>query len=575
MKKTTLSLLFLPLLLQANTSDFSLVLNQEYPSSLHSVTQNHDRTISAIGISRSFHKNATQSQTFTDPFEYLRYTSNRYGSNIHLITIDNKANILQDKAYKLPKFNEALSLLKTPENGYMVGGTTQDGSLLLMKLGADAQLEFSKEFGTQNNDTLNKLIALKDGGVLAIGTSATTRDKHQGIFQSGLGLNDIYLSRFTENGTLIWSKKYGTSQDDYGVDALEAQDGSIILVGITHSDKKRNILLSRVNETGDKIWLHEFESQESLSPHKLLKLRNNTFVLSASKEDMQGKKQIQLIHFDQDYTILANKTLSTTYSSTLVDIKELSNSNIVGVGMVQDKTDTDGLFVHLDKNFQLICQNHFGDKAYDTFDALSVLHNSAIIATGSFTNPDSQEANMWITKITPECDLAQKKLAPTQIYKAFENEFAKELQEHKITLTNDLRIELSDQNLYFELGAYELTPTQKLFLDQFSQKLIPFLYKYKDQIVALEIDGHTSSEWGDVDFTQRYLKNEKLSMNRSFATLSYLFGKQNKEIQTWLTQVLKGSGLSYSKKVSFGEKEQRELSRRVSFQVILKDESKD
>ncbi|MDY0122405.1 MAG: OmpA family protein [Sulfurimonas sp.] len=573
MKKITLSLLFLPLLLQANTSDFSLVLNKEYPSSLHSVTQNYDRTISAIGISKYFNKNDTQgSQTFTDPFEYLRHTSNRYGSNIHLITIDNKANIIQDKAYKLPKFNEALSLLKTPTNGYMVGGTTQDGSLLLMKLSANAQLEFSKEFGTKNNDSLSKLISLKDGGVLAIGTSATTRNAHQGMFQSGLGLNDIYLTRFSKNGTLVWSKKYGTSQDDYGIDAIEARDGSIILVGVTHNNGQKKTLLSRVNETGDKIWLHEFEAKESLVPHKLLKLRNNTFVLVANKEDMQGKKQIQFIHFDQNYTILANKTFSTTYSSTLFDIKELSNSNIVGVGNVQDKENTDGLFVHLDKNFNLICQEHFGNEAYDTFDALSVLHNSNIIATGSATNPTSQEANMWITKITPDCSLAQKAVDSEQIYSALEKEFYEELREENITLTQNLTLELHKQNLYFKVGEYELTQEQQKFLDRFSKRFLALLHKYKDQIQTLEINGHTSSEWGDVDFTQRYLKNEKLSMNRSFATLSYLFVTQGKEIQDWLTQILKGSGLSYAKKVSFQEKEHRELSRRVSFKIILKDQ---
>ncbi|MCD6258965.1 MAG: hypothetical protein J7J31_05110 [Helicobacteraceae bacterium] len=572
MKKITLSLFFLPLLLQANSSDFSLVLNREYPSSLHSVTQDYDRTISAIGISKSFNKNNTQaSQTFTDPFEYLRHTSNRYGSNIHLITIDNKANIIQDKAYKLPKFNEALSLLKTPTNGYMVGGTTQDGSLLLMKLNAEAQLEFSKEFGSKNYDSLSKLISLKDGGVLAIGTSASTRNTHQKIFQSGLGLNDIYLTRFSKNGTLVWSKKYGTSQDDYGVDAIEANDGSIVLVGVTHSNGQKNIVLSRVNETGDKIWLHELEAKESLQPHKLLKLRNNTFVLAANKQDMQGKKQIQLIHFDQDYTILANKTFSTTYSSTLVDIKELSNSNIVGVGSVQDKENTDGLFVHMDKNFNLICQEHFGDEAYDSFNALSVLHNSDIVAAGSFTDPNSQEANMWITKITQDCTLAQRALDDEQIYKALQKEFLEELREEKITITRNLTIELNSQDLYFEVGEYQLTEEQQLFLDHFSKKFLALLYRYKDQIQTLEINGHTSSEWGDVDFTQRYLKNEKLSMNRSFATLSYLFVTQNKEMQNWLTQILKGSGLSYAKKISFEEKEEKELSRRVSFKVILKN----
>jgi outer membrane protein OmpA-like peptidoglycan-associated protein len=107
-------------------------------------------------------------------------------------------------------------------------------------------------------------------------------------------------------------------------------------------------------------------------------------------------------------------------------------------------------------------------------------------------------------------------------------------------------------------------------LDKFSKKLIPFLYANKDIIEILEVNGHTSSEWGDVTFTNRYLKNAKLSMNRSYSTLSYIFLNQEKMTQIWLSEIIKGSGLSYAKNVVLNEVEDKEKSRRVSFKIILK-----
>ena len=59
-------------------------------------------------------------------------------------------------------------------------------------------------------------------------------------------------------------------------------------------------------------------------------------------------------------------------------------------------------------------------------------------------------------------------------------------------------------------------------------------------------------------------------MNRSYSTLAFMFKKQNQKTKKWLSDVVKGSGLGFSKKQMFNEKEDREKSRRVSFKIILK-----
>jgi outer membrane protein OmpA-like peptidoglycan-associated protein len=96
------------------------------------------------------------------------------------------------------------------------------------------------------------------------------------------------------------------------------------------------------------------------------------------------------------------------------------------------------------------------------------------------------------------------------------------------------------------------------------------LEKHQSSIHALEVNGHTSSEWEATNFTQRYLKNEKLSMNRAYSVISHIFTSQNKSTQQWLTKVLRGSGFSYSKKIVTDTKEDKRKSRRVSLQIIVK-----
>ncbi|MCD6433531.1 MAG: hypothetical protein J7L21_05760, partial [Sulfurimonas sp.] len=512
----------------------------------------------------------TSGRVYTNAFDYLESLSNAQGSQIHLVKVDNSANIVLSKSANLSRFNEAIAVVKTPSNGYFIGGYTLDGELLILKLTADGTTIFNKTFGTKNYDRMNNLILMSDGGVLAIGSSITSRDRHDSIFETGLGLNDIYLARFSKDGRKLWSKKYGTGYDDRGVDAVEARDGSIIVVSSTSYNQNRNITLMRITENGDKIWLKHYKQEQLITPYKIIKLKDNNFLLSLSQKSDTNKNQVRIIKFDLQRNILLDKEIHTTYSSALKDIKEFSDGNLIGVGYVRDNYDTNGLVMLLNSELDLLYQNHFGDENFDSFNSAVILHNSQVAVAGVNTDENSQESNMWIVKLNRDGSMAQKSTKVTNFYDELLKLFKSEIDANILTIKEDLSIEFIKEVLYFKVAKYELTTKQKEFLTNFSNKLIPFLKANRDYIETLEINGHTSSEWGSANFNSRYLKNEKLSMNRSYSTISYIFQKQNRPTQVWLTKVLKGSGFSYSKKATLNDSEDREKSRRVSFKIILK-----
>ncbi len=59
-------------------------------------------------------------------------------------------------------------------------------------------------------------------------------------------------------------------------------------------------------------------------------------------------------------------------------------------------------------------------------------------------------------------------------------------------------------------------------------------------------------------------------MKRSFSTLKYIFSQQNKSNQTYLSNIIKGSGLGFSKNAVFEKIENKQKSRRVSFKIDIK-----
>ena len=570
MKNIIILLLLISSILSAKTNDFSLIIDEPFNNALLDITEDYDRHISAVGFSKSFKSSSKSSRVYTNAFDYLSSISDTHGSQMHLIQVDNSANITISKQAKLSKFSEAIALVKTPTNGYFIGGYTLDGSLIIAKLDDGGNVLFAKFFGTNNYDRMNNLVLLSDGGVLAVGSSVTTRSKQDNMFETGLGLNDIYLTRFSKDGKKLWSKKYGTIYDDKGIDAVEARDGSIVVVAKTDYDTNKNITLMRITENGNKIWLKHYKSEITSTPYKVIRLRDNNFILAISEQNDMHKEQIRIIKFDLQKNVIADKYIKTSYSSAIKDIKEFSNSNLMAVGYVRDSYNTDGLVVILDSELNMLNQEHFGGENYDVFNALHILHNSQVAVAGVNTSEGSQESNMWIVKLNQDGTMAQTSNSVTDFYKKLCTLFKYEIEHNILQIKENLTIEFSDKSLLFKVGDYKLYTQQKLFLDKFSKKLLPFLQSHQNIIDTLEINGHTSSEWSNSNFTDTYLKNAKLSMNRAYSTISFIFKKQNHQTQLWLSKTIKGSGLSYSKKLLINDVEDQEKSRRVSFKILLK-----
>jgi len=493
---------------------------------------------------------------------------------------DNAA-IIFEKFAKIKAFNKAVSVLKTPQNGYFLGGYTFDGSLLIAKLDANANVIFVRKFGTKNYDRMNRLIALSDGGVLAVGSSTTSRDLFDPMFRTGLGLNDIFLTRFDADGHMLWSKKYGTEHDDRGIDAVEAYDGSILVIAATTYEKHHDVTLMRIGENGDKIWLKHYQKDLLLTPKRIIRLNDENFVAVLAQQDSVGKRQICFIKFDLQKNVLLDTKLDTYYESELNDIREFSNGTYIAVGKTKDRYNTDALVMVLDENLQLLCQNHFGNENYDTFNALEILQNSQTVAVGVTTPKNSQIKKMLIAKIKPDCTLAKLQQQPKKetslsnrqkLYKELQKLFKAEIEAAAITLSPTLSITLSGKNLLFAPKEYHLSNKQKKFLKPFTKKLLDFLQKHKEEIAALEIAGHTSSEWESAKtLKNRYNNNMNLSLKRSYSVSRFLIETQNKNNIQLLSKLLKDSGYSFAKRIKNKDgSEQKERSRRVVFFIVPK-----
>lgn len=154
------------------------------------------------------------------------------------------------------------------------------------------------------------------------------------------------------------------------------------------------------------------------------------------------------------------------------------------------------------------------------------------------------------------------------------SEFENDLQNWDATITKDNSIVFSSPEVLFDASSSKLKKKFKTILEKFFVRYVTILTadEYKDEIVELRVEGHTSKSWKNAKSEKEiYLKNMQLSQQRAFNVLSFCYSLDNKEIQKnrpWLEKHFRANGMAFAKL-----KEQNK-TRRVEFTIQLKSEEK-
>ena len=176
---------------------------------------------------------------------------------------------------------------------------------------------------------------------------------------------------------------------------------------------------------------------------------------------------------------------------------------------------------------------------------------------------------------------SQCEATETMLREEFGNDFTKWGAE----LADDLTIRFTDPTVYFETGLANIKQEYKDILDNFFPRYMKIIQEIEnefdedekketlDEIIAVRIEGHTSSVWEDRLPRDAYVKNMKLSQDRSFAILQHVLQKLNalySDHEYLAQQLTTASGLSSSKLICDACKENQPASRRVEFKLLTR-----
>jgi hypothetical protein len=164
------------------------------------------------------------------------FSSNAYGrySDIYLLKTDSNGLLQwQKKLGSTGWDDEGYSARQTSDGGYIVtgcfranaAGNTRLWNVALIKIDANGNMLWQKEFGGLNRDVGKSVQQTPDGGYIIVGESNSFN----------IGDKDLYVIKTDQNGTLEWESIYGGDDDDYGRSVQVTPEGGYVIVGTTLS----------------------------------------------------------------------------------------------------------------------------------------------------------------------------------------------------------------------------------------------------------------------------------------------------------------------------------------------------
>jgi uncharacterized delta-60 repeat protein len=104
---------------------------------------------------------------------------------------------------------------------------------------------WTRSLGGGNSDYSNGLDVTFDGGVVLAGQTRSF----------GAGNWDFYLARYTDTGSLLWSRTYGGTRQDLAYDVQQTPDSGFIISGYSETKfVNGDAYLIKTNANGDTAW---------------------------------------------------------------------------------------------------------------------------------------------------------------------------------------------------------------------------------------------------------------------------------------------------------------------------------
>lgn len=170
--------------------------------------------------------------------------------NVYLIRTNEKGEEVWAKSYGGVRSEAAYGMTKTKDGNFLLVGRifhpkNENHDLYVLKVSPDGKIIDRNIYGHEKDEYASSVMALPDGGYVISGFTNSI----------GHGKSDALLVKIGEDLQVIWSKTFGGKEKDLAQKVICTSDGGLILAGSTNSitKGKSRAYLVKTNALGESV----------------------------------------------------------------------------------------------------------------------------------------------------------------------------------------------------------------------------------------------------------------------------------------------------------------------------------
>jgi hypothetical protein len=254
-----------------------------------------------------------------------------------------------------------------------------------------AQIEFEKIYGTTNGESCNSIQAASDGGYILAGSVSVVGNQ-----------DDMYLTKIDSTGNLLWTKTYGGTSAEYGIFAIETNDGGFIIAGYTQvSAGYYDIYIVKTDSAGNLAWSKKYGGAGSEIPNRIEQTTDGGFYISGYTEFSYGPRAIYAIKTDANGNVSWTKAYRGMRYATGYCAQQTSDHGYILTGQIVDSLSTyvyDVLLVKTDSVGDTLWTRTFGGSNTEEPFSVKQTTDEGYIVTGRTYSYGAGSTDVFLTK---------------------------------------------------------------------------------------------------------------------------------------------------------------------------------
>ena len=324
-------------------------------------------------------------------------------SDIWIVKLSSSGSIEWQKALGGSGSEDAYSIIATSDGGYALTGwtTSTDGDagsgfhggnfadLWIVKLNSSGNIVWQKILGGSMGDYGRSIIEIPGGGFVVAGYTLS----NDGDVSGHHGLQDAWIIKLENNGSIAWKKTIGGTNIDHAFSIIATSDGGYILAGASKSNDgdvsgnhgDLDFWIVKLNSAGNMSWQKSLGGSGRDIANSIVATADGSYLIcgetESNNEDVSGNHggiDAWLVKLTNNGTITWKKTVGGPSNEGANSITTAQADNyVIGGTVVEDfwtvKVGADG---------NMIEQKYFGGTAFDAASAVIKTTDDRFIAVG-------------------------------------------------------------------------------------------------------------------------------------------------------------------------------------------------